>query len=118
MRPQENGNKVDVRWVALTNAQGIGLLAVGAQPLSVAARHYSKEEVERSAYTFQMARQPEIYLNLDAKQMGAGGIDSWSAKALPMEPYRIPSAVERTYRYRLTPVDSLAAIEAKSREKF
>ena len=118
MRPQENGNKVDVRWVALTNAQGVGLLAVGAQPLSVAARHYSKEEIERSAYTFQMVRQPEIYLNLDLKQMGAGGIDSWSPNAYPMEQYRIPAGVERSYRYRLTPVDSAASMEAKGLEKF
>jgi beta-galactosidase len=118
MRPQENGNKVDVRWVALTNPQGVGLLAVGAQPLSIAARHYSKEEIERSAYTFQMVRQPEIYLNLDLKQMGAGGIDSWSPNAYPMEQYRIPAGVERTYRYRLTPVDSAAAIESKGRERF
>ena len=29
-RPQENGNKTDVRWVALTNPHGVGLLAVGA----------------------------------------------------------------------------------------
>jgi beta-galactosidase len=118
MRPQENGNKMDVRWIALTNPQGVGLMAVGAQPLSVSARHYSKEEIERSAYTFQMVRQPEIYLNLDLKQMGAGGIDSWSGHAYPMEQYRIPPAVERTYRYRLTPVDSQASMEAKSREKF
>jgi beta-galactosidase len=118
MRPQENGNKVDVRWVALTNAQGVGLMAVGEQALSVAARHYSKEEIERSAYTFQMVRQPEIFLNLDLKQMGAGGIDSWSRNAYPMEQYRIPSAVERSYRYRLTPVDSPQAMEAKGREKF
>lgn len=118
MRPQENGNKVDVRWVALTNPQGVGLMAVGAQPLSVAARHFSKEEMERSAYSFQMVRQPEVYLNLDLKQMGAGGIDSWSPKAYPMEPYRIPAGVERIYRYRLTPVDSIAAMEAKGVEKF
>ena len=33
MRPQENGNKTDVRWVTLTNAQGVGLLAVGRSRL-------------------------------------------------------------------------------------
>ena len=38
-RPQENGNKTDVRWVALTNDEGVGLLAVGAPLLSVAAAH-------------------------------------------------------------------------------
>jgi beta-galactosidase len=118
MRPQENGNKVDVRWMALTNSQGNGLLAVGAQPLSMEAKHYSKEEMERSAYTFQMVRHPETYWNIDVKQMGAGGIDSWSPHAYPMEQYRIPAAVARSYRYRLTPVDSMAAIEAKGLETF
>jgi beta-galactosidase/beta-glucuronidase len=31
--PQENGNKTDVRWLALTNEAGLGLLAVGLAPL-------------------------------------------------------------------------------------
>ena len=42
MRPQENGNKTDVRWVELTNAQGVGILATGRPPLNVTARHYTK----------------------------------------------------------------------------
>jgi beta-galactosidase len=116
MRPQENGNKTDVRWVALTNAQGIGLLAVGAPALSVAARHFPKEEMYRAAYTFQMQRHPEIYLNLDWKQMGAGGIDSWSPNAYPMPPYRIPADQAYSYKYRLTPIEGPFA--AKARERF
>jgi beta-galactosidase len=118
MRPQDNANKTGVRWVALTNPHGVGLLAVGAQPLNITARHFSKEEIEHSAYTFQMVRQPEVFLNLDLKLMGTGGIDSWSPNAYPMEQYRIPSAVDRSFRYRLTPVDSVAAINAKSVETF
>ncbi len=35
--PQENGNKTDVRWVSSTNADGIGLLAVG-EPLIAFSR--------------------------------------------------------------------------------
>jgi beta-galactosidase len=116
MRPQENGNKTDVRWVALTNAQGLGLLAVGAPTLSVAARHFTKDDMERAGYTFQMQRHPEIFLNLDWKQMGVGGIDSWSPNALPMEPYRIPSGQTYSYRYRLTPVQG--DFTAKTRETF
>jgi beta-galactosidase len=116
MRPQENGNKTDVRWVALTNAQGLGLLAVGAPTLSVAARHFTKDDMERAGYTFQMQRHPEIFLNLDWKQMGVGGIDSWSPNALPMEPYRIPSGQAYSYRYRLSPVQGDFA--SKTRETF
>jgi len=104
MRPQENGNKTDVRWVKLTNAAGVGLLAKGSVPLNVTARHYAKEEMEHSAYTFQMKRHPETFLNLDLKEMGAGGIDSWSPNAYPMATYRIPSDQEYRYSYSLTPV--------------
>ena len=115
-RPQENGNKTDVRWVALTNAQGIGLLAVGAPTLSVAAHHFSNEDMERAGYTFQMQPHPEVFLNLDWKQMGVGGINSWSPNALPMEPYRIPSDQSYSYRYRLAPIEGDYA--AKTRERF
>jgi beta-galactosidase len=113
MRPQENGNKTDVRWVKLTNAQGVGIMAVGAPTLNVTARHYTKEDMEQAAYTFQMTRHPEIYLNLDLKEMGAGGIDSWSPNAYPMAPYRIPSDREYSYRYRLTPVDATSGAKAE-----
>jgi beta-galactosidase len=115
-RPQENGNKTDVRWVALTNERGVGLLAVGEQPLSVAARHYAKGDMERAAYTWQMTPRGQVFLNLDARQMGVGGIDSWSTYAFPLEPYRIDGGQPQRFRYRLTPIDGDFA--ATTREPF
>ncbi len=115
-RPQENGNKTDVRWVALTNASGVGLLAAASETLSVAARHYTKTDIDRAAYTFMMQRHPETFLNLDWKQMGAGGIDSWSPNAWPMQPYRIQPDKPYSFRYRLTPVEG--DYTAKTRESF
>jgi beta-galactosidase len=103
-KPQENGNKADVRWLELTNAAGYGLRVTASSPFGAAARHYSKEEVERAGYTFQMRARPEVYLNVDGRQMGVGGIDSWSMNAWPMAPYRIDSAQSQTFRYRLSPV--------------
>jgi hypothetical protein len=91
---------------------------VGAPTLSVAARHYPKEDMERAGYTFQMQRRPEVYLNLDSIQMGAGGIDSWSANAYPMTPYRIDSAQPHQFRYRLSPIDASVSIERRAAEKF
>jgi beta-galactosidase len=104
MRPQENGSKVDVRWVTLTNAQGIGLKATGEPTLSISARHFAKDDMQNAAYTFQMKRHPETYLNLDLEMMGAGGIDSWSPNAYPMAPYRIDGNAKHTYTYRISPV--------------
>jgi beta-galactosidase len=81
-RPQENGNKVDVRWFALTDDAGTGLLFRGDPLVSVGARHYSKDQMEQSRYSFQMERSEDIYVNIDMAQLGLGGINSWGARAL------------------------------------
>ena len=65
-----------------------------------------------------MTRHPETYLNVDWKEMGAGGIDSWSKNAWPMEQYRIASGVEHSYDIASRPWISTAAIESKVRETF
>ncbi len=103
-KPQENSNKVDVRWVALTNDQGIGLLATGSPLLSVGAYHYPEQEIEEADYTFKLARHPQVYLNLDLIQMGVGGVDSWTGRAFPLPEYRINGNQPLTYRYRLIPI--------------
>jgi beta-galactosidase len=102
-RPQENGNKTDVRWVSLTNDAGVGLMAIGEPSLSVAAMHATHADLEQASYSWQLPERREIYLNLDLQQMGAGGIDSWSPNAWPMPPYRIASDQPLHYRYRLVP---------------
>ncbi len=103
-RPQENGNKADVRWVELTNAQGVGLRAEGLPLLSVTARHVSSADIESAAYSIDLPRRQETYLNLDMAQMGVGGIDSWTRLAYPMDPYRISGSEPHAYKVRLLPI--------------
>jgi beta-galactosidase len=103
-RPQENGNKTDVRWIELTGANGIGLRAEGAPTLSVAAAHATKADIETTDYAFKLPRRAEIYLNLDMQQMGVGGVDSWSPDAYPLPPYRIAADQPHQYRFTLVPV--------------
>jgi beta-galactosidase len=104
-RPQENGNKVDVRRVTFVGPGGIGLEAVGQPLLSVGARHPTTADIEGAAYEFQLPRRPEIHLNLDLAQMGLGGINSWTASAYPMPAYRLAADRPLSYRYVLRPVD-------------
>jgi len=99
-KPQENGNKTDVRWMAITNRQGVGLLAVGMPFLSAAVRHYTHDDMWNAKHTYEMTRRPEVYVNLDFKQMGVGGDDSWGA--LAHEPYQLP-AKAYSYQFRLRP---------------
>jgi beta-galactosidase len=99
-KPQENGNKVDVRWLAVTNAKGVGLLAVGMPHLSAAVRHYTHEDIWAAKHRHELVRRPETYVSLDYRQMGVGGDDSWGA--LAHEPYQLPAKAYR-YRFRLRP---------------
>ena len=76
--PQENGNKTDVRWAALTNAAGHGLLVAGvlgddeAPWLNVSAHHYSIEDLTEAKHTYELKWQDEVTLNLDYAQGGLG----------------------------------------------
>lgn len=99
-RPQENGNKTEVRWLELTDADGAGLRIEGRAPLSVSARHVSKDDMESAAYSFMLPKRPQVFVNVDHQQMGVGGIDSWSPNALPLEKYRIPGNQPWRFGYR------------------
>ncbi|MFB0566015.1 MAG: glycoside hydrolase family 2 TIM barrel-domain containing protein [Candidatus Aminicenantaceae bacterium] len=105
IRPQENGNKTDVRWVALTNDKGMGLLAVGMPLLSISAHHFIIEDFDpglekRQRHTYHLKKRDLVTLNLDYKQMGVGGDNSWGAR--PHKEYTLP-AQEYTYSFRLRP---------------
>lgn len=97
--PGETGNKTDVRWVALQNG-GVGLLAVGMPLLSVNALHYTAEDLNAGKHAFELPHRDFVSLNLDLKQQGVGGDDSWGA--WPHNEFLIP-VQDYTYSFRLRP---------------
>jgi beta-galactosidase len=107
IEPQENGNRTDVRWVTLTDSRGVGLKAIGMPLLSFSAWHFAMEELETRKHPFEIVQSKDITLNLDLRQMGVGGDDSWGA--WPHPEYRLP-ALPYEYRFVLEPVVSGAAV--------
>jgi beta-galactosidase len=101
VEPGESGNKVDVRWVALTNRRGEGLLAVGAPFLSVNALHHTTDDLQNAKHPHELPARDFTVLNLDLISQGVGGDDSWGA--WPHEPYLIPCE-PRTFSFRLRPL--------------
>ncbi len=100
IRPQENGNRTDVRWVVLTNEEGVGLLAVGMPLLSVSAWPYTMWDLEKARHIHELPRRDSITVNLDYKQMGVGGDNSWGAMTHPE--YTLPAG-PYSYSFRLRP---------------
>ncbi|MEN1680267.1 MAG: glycoside hydrolase family 2 TIM barrel-domain containing protein [Planctomycetota bacterium] len=105
-KPQENGNRTDVRWAAITNRQGKGLLIAGApaggEPtLQFGAKRYNPEQLERSRHDYQLRGHWFTTVNLDSVHRGVGGINSWGQK--PLARYR-PRQNQYELKFRLTPV--------------
>lgn len=104
-RPQDNGYKGDVRWAALLDEAGDGVLCKGSEPLFVQALHYAMSELElqrhrgagswsdNSAERFYAPMFPrdEVMLNLDLRQRGLG---NGSCGPRPLECYCFPNRRE------------------------
>ncbi len=101
IEPQEAGNRTDVRWVTLTDRAGFGLRATGMPLLSVSAWPFHMEELERHKHPNELVMAADITVNLDYRQMGVGGDNSWGAQQHPE--YRLPAKAYR-YEFRLEPV--------------
>ena len=82
-RPQESGNKTDVRFVTLTDSAGRGLLAVGDPRLSVNASPFSSEALEAVEHPHELISDGRVHLNLDRAQRGVAGDNSWGRGPLP-----------------------------------
>jgi beta-galactosidase len=103
--PQENGNKTDVRWMAFREASGQGVLIVGEPLLSMSALRYTVEDLTQekrgTRHTIDLVKRPFTTVNIDLKQAGVGGDDSWGSR--PHTQYAI-RPVDHEYRFRVTPL--------------
>ncbi len=94
VRPQETGNKEDVRWLTLTDADGRGLMVVAeGEPMAVSALHYSSADLTGLRHAHQLKARPEVVLSLDARQCGLGnsscGPGVLEKYAVPVQPYSL-----------------------------
>ena len=86
VRPQENGNKSDCRWAAVTTLRGTGLLAVGVPLINVNVQHHTPEDLTTATHTYDLVARPETVLHLDA---GHNGLGSNSCGPRELEKYRL-----------------------------
>ena len=105
IRPQENGNKTDIRWYEITDLGGRGLRICADAPFEASALHYSVESLDEGPVKRQMHSQevpPQDLTNLilSKAQYGLGCINSWGA--LPLEQYRLHAA-PMSFRFVMTP---------------
>ncbi len=132
IRPQENGYRTDVRWAALSQADGSGLLIAAnaaTKGLGFSALHMPNEDfdtvaglgyagkdkvdpvyqwadappVNASKHTIDIKSQDLVQLNIDLSQRGLGGDDSWYAR--PQLTYQLKGQTPHVYGFFLIPFD-------------
>lgn len=93
IRPQENGNKTDIRWWKQMDVSGDGLMFVAEVPFSASALHYKIETLDdgldkKQNHSLELEEDDLTNLLIDKMQMGLGCVNSWGA--LPEKMYRLP----------------------------
>jgi beta-galactosidase len=96
LRPQENGNRTDVRWLALySKEKKHGILIKGLPTIDFSAHHNRMEDFESlertdgrhrdgdivvNRHTTDVVKRDLTSLNIDYRQMGVGGDNAWGAR--------------------------------------
>ncbi len=93
--PQDNANRCDVRWFALSGEAGGAVKVTGLQSLCFRAWPYTEDDLEKADHPYELPTRDFINLNIDLNIHGVGGNDAWGARTI--DPYTIPG--HASYRY-------------------
>ncbi|TKG88140.1 DUF4981 domain-containing protein [Puteibacter caeruleilacunae] len=99
VRPQDMGNRCDVRWVTITNRKGSGMMIVGADLLNFSALHYTPWDLEKANHPYELTPRKETIITVDAAHCGLGG---GSCGPGPMKRYLL-NTKELKFRYSIRP---------------
>lgn len=89
VKPQENGNRTEVRRAAFHDLHMAGLFVGGLPMFDFSAHRFTAEDIAVAKHPHEIRRRDNITLNLDWKQCGIGTGSCGSGTA---EQYRIPAA--------------------------
>lgn len=106
IRPQENGNRTDIRTLSFENKEGKGVKITAPNLFSFSAHHQLNSDFDegmqkRQQHTFDIPTRDLININIDHSQMGVGGDNSWGL--LPMEKYQIKPE-NLSFDYIISPI--------------
>ena len=98
VRPQESGNRTDVRWFKVIDEQtGRGLKFESTGPMECSALPYLVEDLDEGPvkdnhiwgrHSGDLVERPLTQVHIQQRQMGLGCVNAWGA--WPEKPYMLP----------------------------
>jgi len=87
MRPQENGNREDVRSLELYGSDGHGLRIDAEKAINFSALYYTQEKLDDAKHLYELIPDGYVSLCVDGFQRGVGG--DLPGSAFLHEPYKL-----------------------------
>ena len=106
VRAQSMGERTDVRWLSLTDNDGVGIKITPRGTLDFSALHYTDRDLWAVKYGHDIdnVRRAEVVLNLDCVMRGLGNA---SCGPGPRPQYNIKGGETYSYSFRIEPVATL-----------
>ena len=106
VRPQESGNKTQVRWWKMRDKQGRGLLFESNAPMECSALPFLTDDLSLGEnkgqhHSGDLMERKFVSVHISQKQMGMGCVNSWGA--WPRQEYLIPYQ-DYDFQFVITPV--------------
>lgn len=96
-KPQENGQRSDVRELELRAADGSRITITSPTLFHFTLRHYPTEMLREARHAAELRRGGDWYLHLDHMQRGVGGDDSWGRNVHPEYRIKAPATGEAVF---------------------
>ena len=71
-KPQETGNRTDVRWVLMSDKSDTGLLVSADETISFSALNYTAQDLAAAKHLNELNPRDEVILCVDYRQSGLG----------------------------------------------
>lgn len=73
IKPQDNGNRADVRWVKITNENGEGwTITANGEAFNFNASNYDDKTIAKAKHDFELKKQDKCVLRIDGFVRGVG----------------------------------------------
>ncbi len=111
-KPQEMANREGIRWAALTNDAGNGVMFVATEGLSTSALPWNDVELTEAAHPYQLPASSGTWVHIDKKVTGLGG--NSCGQGGPLEYDRV-RAGENSVSFIMRPVYAGDDVNAKAK---
>ena len=103
LRPQESGNRSEIRYFKVKNADGTGLMITAQKPFCFSAHRYTDDDLMLWNHREDVKDMGFTRINVDGFLSGIG---SASCGPMPLDKYLLNATEEREFSFTITPFGS------------